>query len=112
MGWDTTMSERLVFGIFVVSFIAVGTLFVSGVAVWTVEQRRARRTEHYGGRRTPRWLRLATIGCSLLMTLCEICRFAGRRDFTTGVSCLLWIVVSALYVAQYRIERKNEGKDR
>lgn len=38
--------------------------------------------------------------------------FAGRRDFMSGVSCVLWIVVSALYVVRYRIERKNEGRDR
>lgn len=106
------MSERLAFGVSVVALVTVTGLFAVGVAVWTSNRRRARRTGHDDEHRTPRWLRLATVGCSLLMALSELCLFAGRRDFMSGVSCVLWIVVSALYVARYRIERKNEGRDR
>ena len=40
----------------------------------------------------------------------EICLFIGKWGFLDGLSCVLWIVVSALWIAEYRLERSQERK--
>lgn len=104
------MIESLASGMSVAILAATFILFVSGLAVWTVNRRRACKDGH-SGRPTPRWLRLATIGCALLTAMSEACLFASRRSFASGASCVLWIVVSALWIAAYRAERRNERRD-
>lgn len=47
----------------------------------------------------------------LLVALLEICLFIGKWGFLDGLSCVLWIVVSALWIAEYRLERSRERKD-
>lgn len=54
---------------------------------------------------------VGTIVCSLLVALLEICLFIGKWGFLDGLSCVLWIVVSALWIAEYRLERSRERKN-
>lgn len=98
-------------GVFdVLTFLYVAAFFLSavGAAFWTMGRRRARKNPGKGC--TPRWIRLGTIACSLMVTLLNICLFVGKWGFLEGLSCILWIVVSALWIAEYRLERIQERK--
>ena len=92
-----------------VLYVAAFFLFAVGAAFWTMGRRRARKNPGKGC--TPRWMRLGTIACSLMVTLLNICLFVGKWGFLDGLSCVLWIVVSALWIAEYRLERNRERKD-
>lgn len=89
-------------------YVAAFLLFVVGAMVWTVGRRRAGKRPGKG--RVPRWVRLGTIVCSLMVALLEVCLFVGKWGFLEGLSCVLWIVVSALWIAEYRLERNQERK--
>lgn len=103
------MSEQGVFDVLTALYVVAFLLFVVGTIVWTVNRRRARKHPDKGY--APRWIRLGTIACSLLVALLEICLFIGKWGFLDGLSCVLWIVVSALWIAEYRLERNRERKD-
>lgn len=102
------MSEQGVFDVLTVLYVAAFLLFIVGAVVWTVGRRRARRNPDKGY--VPRWVRLGTIVCSLMVALLEVCLFVGKWGFLDGLSCVLWIVVSALWIAEYRLERNQERK--
>lgn len=102
------MSGQGVFDVLTVLYVAAFVLFAVGAAFWTVDRRRARKNPGRGC--TPRWIRLGTIACSLMVTLLNICLFVGKWGFLEGLSCILWIVVSALWIAEYRLERSQERK--
>lgn len=102
------MNEQGVFDVLTALYVVAFFLFVVGTIVWTVNRRRARK--HPGKGYAPRWIRLGTIVCSLLVALLEICLFIGKWGFLDGLSCVLWIVVSALWIAEYRLERSQERK--
>lgn len=97
------------FDVLTVLYVAAFFLFAVGAAFWTMGRRRARKNPGKGC--TPRWMRLGTIACSLMVTLLNICLFVGKWGFLDGLSCVLWIVVSALWIAEYRLERNRERKD-
>jgi peptidoglycan/LPS O-acetylase OafA/YrhL len=103
------VSGQGVFDVLTVLYVAAFVLFAIGAAFWTVDRRRARKNPDRGC--TPRWIRLGTIACSLMVALLNICLFVGKWGFLEGLSCILWIVVSALWIAEYRLERKRERKD-
>lgn len=102
------MRGRVVFDVLTVLYVAAFFLFAVGAAFWTMGRRRARKNPGKGC--TPRWIRLGTIVCSLMVTLLNICLFVGKWGFLDGLSCILWIVVSALWIAEYRLERIQERK--
>lgn len=97
------------FDVLTVLYVTAFFLFAVGAAFWTMGRRRARKNPGKGC--TPRWMRLGTIACSLMVTLLNICLFVGKWGFLDGLSCVLWIVVSALWIAEYRLERNRERKD-
>lgn len=102
------MRGQGVFDVLTFLYVAAFVLFAVGAAFWTVDRRRARKNPDRGC--TPRWIRLGTIACSLMVTLLNICLFVGKWGFLEGLSCILWIVVSALWIAEYRLERIQERK--
>lgn len=102
------MKGQGVFDVLTVLYVAAFVLFAVGAAFWTVGRRRARKNPGRGC--TPRWIRLGTIACSLMVALLNICLFVGKWGFLDGLSCILWIVVSALWIAEYRFERSQERK--
>lgn len=102
------MSGQGVFDVLTVLYVSAFFLFAIGAALWTVDRRRARKNPDRGC--MPRWIRLGTIACSLMVTLLNICLFVGKWGFLDGLSCILWIVVSALWIAEYRLERSQERK--
>lgn len=102
------MSGQGVFDVLTVLYVAAFFLFAIGTAFWTMGRRRARKNPDRGC--MPRWIRLGTIACSLMVTLLNICLFVGKWGFLEGLSCILWIVVSALWIAEYRLERIQERK--
>lgn len=103
------MRGQVLFDVLTVLYVAAFFLFAVGAAFWTMGRRRARKNPGKGC--TPRWMRLGTIACSLMVTLLNICLFVGKWGFLDGLSCVLWIVVSALWIAEYRLERNRERKD-
>lgn len=103
------MRGQALFDVLTVLYVAAFFLFAVGAAFWTMGRRRARKNPGKGC--TPRWIRLGTIACSLMVTLLNICLFVGKWGFLDGLSCILWIVVSALWIAEYRLERNRERKD-
>lgn len=102
------MRGQGVFDVLTVLYVAAFVLFAIGAAFWTMGRRRARKNPGKGC--TPRWIRLGTIACSLMVALLNICLFVGKWGFLEGLSCILWIVVSALWIAEYRLERIQERK--
>lgn len=102
------MKGQGVFDVLTVLYVAAFVLFAVGAAFWTVGRRRARKNPGRGC--TPRWIRLGTIACSLMVALLNICLCVGKWGFLDGLSCILWIVVSALWIAEYRLERSQERK--
>lgn len=102
------MSGQGVFDVLTILYVAAFFLFAIGAAFWTMGRRRARKNPSRGC--TPRWIRLGTIACSLMVALLNICLFVGKWGFLDGLSCMLWIVVSALWIAEYRLERIQERK--
>lgn len=102
------MRGQGVFDVLTVLYVAAFVLFAIGTAFWTMSRRRARKNPGKGC--TPRWIRLGTIACSLMVALLNICLFVGKWGFLEGLSCILWIVVSALWIAEYRLERIQERK--
>lgn len=100
------MSVQTIFVI--LTGLYMGAMFVAaiGILIWLISNILRRRRKTGSCWETPKWLKLLTIGASLIVALVELCLFVGKWNLDTGLSSMLWIILSALWIAEYRRERK------